>query len=67
MENIVDFMSAALPWIAMVLLLAVFFARAVHGKKEKEKKEDHSPKAWRWGCALALPCQRRYISMSAWV
>ena len=41
MENIFDFMSAALPWIAMGLLLAVFFARAAHRKKEKEKKEDH--------------------------
>ena len=39
MENIVDFMSAALPWIAMGLLLAIFFAKAAHGKKDKEKKE----------------------------
>ena len=40
MDNIFDFMSAALPWIAMGLLLAIFFAKAAHGQKEKEKKED---------------------------
>ena len=40
MENIFDFMSASLPWVAMGLLLAIFFAKAAHGKKEKEKKED---------------------------
>ena len=40
MENTFAFMSAALPWIAMGLLLAIFFARAAHGKKKEEKKED---------------------------
>ena len=34
MENVYDFLSAALPWIAMGLLLAVFFAK--RGKEEKE-------------------------------
>ena len=36
MENIFDFMSAALLWVTMGLFLALFFARAAHGKKEKE-------------------------------
>ena len=36
MENIFDFMSAALPWIAMGLLLAIFFAKAAHMKKKDE-------------------------------
>lgn len=36
MENIFDFMSAALPWISMGLLLAIFFAKAAHGKQEKD-------------------------------
>ena len=40
MENTFDFMSAALPWIAMGLLLAIFFGRAAHMKKKDEKKED---------------------------
>lgn len=34
MENILDFMQAALPWIAMGLLLAIFSARSA-AKKEK--------------------------------
>ena len=39
MKNFADFMSAALPWIAMGLLLAIFFARAARGKKDKDKKK----------------------------
>ena len=37
MENVSDFLRAAMPWVAMGLLLAVFAARiAVRKKKEKE-------------------------------
>ena len=32
MENILDFMQAALPWIAMGLLLAIFSARSAAKK-----------------------------------
>ena len=39
--DITAFISAALPWIAMGLLLAIFFARAVRGKKEKKKEENY--------------------------
>lgn len=39
MENLFDFIRAALPWVAMGLLLAVFAARSV-GKKKKEKQND---------------------------
>lgn len=39
MEAVVDFLRAALPWIAIGLLLAVFFARSA-GKKKKEKQSD---------------------------
>ena len=42
MENIFDFMSASLPWVAMGLLLAIFFARAAHMKKKDEEKENHA-------------------------
>ncbi|MBE6908987.1 MAG: hypothetical protein E7474_05220 [Ruminococcaceae bacterium] len=41
MEGFTDFMSAALPWIATGLLLAIFFARAVHGKKGKKAEENY--------------------------
>lgn len=40
MENVFDFLRAALPWIVMGLLLAVFAARSA-GKKKKEKEIDN--------------------------
>ena len=42
MKNVIDFLSAALPWITMGLLLAIFFARS--SKKKKKVKE--SDEAW---------------------
>ena len=41
MENVFDFLRAALPWIAMGLLLAVFFARSTKMKKEEDKTGDY--------------------------
>ena len=40
MEAIIDFIRAALPWVAMGLLLAVFAAR-IAGRKKKEKEIDN--------------------------
>lgn len=40
MEVIIDFIRAALPWVAMGLLLAVFAARSA-GRKKKEKEIDN--------------------------
>ena len=40
MENVFDFLGAALPWIVMGLLLAVFAARSA-GRKKKEKEIDN--------------------------
>ena len=54
MENIFDFMSAALPWIAMGLLLAIVFAKASHGKQEKEKIEDHSSEGMALGMCFGV-------------
>ena len=54
MENIVDFMSAALPWIAMGLLLAIFFAKAAHMKKKDEKKEDHGSEGMALGMCFGV-------------
>ena len=54
MKNFADFMSAALPWIAMGLLLAIFFARAAHGKKKKEKKEDHASEGMALGMCFGI-------------
>ena len=41
MEDVIDFLRAALPWIAMGLLLAVFFARSAKRKKDEDKKADY--------------------------
>ena len=40
MENVIDFLRVALPWIAIGLFLAVFFARST-GNKKKEKEIDN--------------------------
>ena len=50
MKNFADFMSAALPWIAMGLLLAIFFARAAHVKK----KEDHASEGMALGMCFGI-------------
>ena len=39
MDGFSDFMSAALPWIAIALLLAIFFAREAGRKKDQDKEE----------------------------
>ncbi len=38
MKNVMDFLSAALPWICMGLALAVFFT--LYAVKEKNKNND---------------------------
>ena len=40
MAAVLDFLRAALPWIVMGLLLAVFFARS-SGKEKKEETPDN--------------------------
>ena len=54
MENIFDFMSASLPWVAMGLLLAIFFVRAAHMKKKDEKKEDHASEGMALGMCFGV-------------
>lgn len=40
MENVMDFFYAALPWLAMGLLLAIFFVRSEHSKNMKNREEN---------------------------
>ena len=54
MDKTYEFLSAALPWIAIGLLLAIFFARAAHGKKEKEKKEDYGSEGMALGMCFGV-------------
>ena len=41
MEAVFDFVRAALPWIMMGLLLAVYFARSAGKKKREEQCDDY--------------------------
>ena len=50
MKDIADFLSAALPWICMGLLLAVFFAQNGRRKKGNGKNDSYSTE----GLALGM-------------
>ena len=52
MENIFDFLRAALPWITVGLLLAVFFARNARKKKNEEQTGDYGTESMCWGMCL---------------
>lgn len=41
MKAVFDFLRAALPWIAVGLLLAVFAARGAKNKNKKEQTDDY--------------------------
>lgn len=43
MDSILDFFQAASPWVAMGLLLAIFFVRSA--VKKKKGKNQNSPDA----------------------
>ena len=51
MDRFYDFMSAALPWIALGLLLAIFFARTANGTK---KEEDHGSEGMALGMCFGV-------------
>ena len=44
MQNVMDFLSAALPWLCVGLLLAVFFVRADRAKKKSAEAEENGEK-----------------------
>ena len=50
MKNILDFLSAALPWISIGLLLAIFFAQSARKKKGDKTKENYATE----GMALGM-------------
>ena len=41
MENLKDFITAALPWLAIGLALAFFFARSAKKKRSEKKVADY--------------------------
>lgn len=50
MKNVMDFLSAALPWICIGLLLAIFFAQSARKKKGNKAKENYATE----GMALGM-------------
>ena len=52
MEAVFDFVHAALPWIAVGLLLAVFFARSAGKKKKEEQTSDYGTEGMCLGMCL---------------
>ena len=50
MKNVMDFLSAALPWISIGLLLAIFFVRSARKKKGDKTKENYGTE----GMALGM-------------
>ena len=54
MDGIYDFFRAALPWIAMGLLLAVFFAREARRKKNTEKTPNYGSEGMSLGMCLGV-------------
>lgn len=52
MEEVFDFLRVALPWIAVGLLLAVFFARGARKKKKEEQTGDYGTEGMCLGMCL---------------
>ena len=50
MKNVMDFLRAALPWISIGLLLAIFFVRSARKKKGDGTKENYATE----GMALGM-------------
>lgn len=50
MKDVMDFLPAALPWISIGLLLAIFFAQSARKKKENTKKDNYGTE----GLALGM-------------
>ena len=52
MKDVFDFLRAALPWIAIGLLLAVFAARGAKKKNKKEQTGDYGTEGMCLGMCL---------------
>ena len=49
-----DFLSAALPWICIGLLLAIFFAQSTRKKKGKKKNENYGTEGMALGMCFGV-------------
>lgn len=54
MDQVYEFMSAALPWVSMGILLAVFLAKAASRKKDGDRKENYGSEGMALGMSLGV-------------
>lgn len=54
MKDIFDFLSAALPWISIGLLLAIFFAQNAQRKKKNKKTENYGTEGMALGMCFGV-------------
>lgn len=58
MKNVIDFTLAALPWLCMGLLLAIFFAKSARKKKDEtnsdKEKESYISEGMSIGMCLGV-------------
>ena len=58
MDNVMEFLGAALPWLAIGIALAVFFVRAAKRKKVKKdhqkKKDDYGSEGMALGMCIGV-------------
>jgi len=54
MSSVHEFAGAALPWIAVGLLLALFFVRTASRKKAEEKKEGYGSEGMSIGMCFGV-------------
>ena len=54
MKDIAAFLSAALPWICIGLLLAILFAQIARKKKDDKKKENYGTEGMALGMCFGV-------------
>ena len=54
MKNMMDFLSAALPWISIGLLLAIFFAQNTQKKKGNKENENYGTEGMALGMCFGV-------------
>ena len=63
-RKIIDFISAALPWISIGLLLAVFFAQSARKKKDKKKNDTYGTEGMALGmCFGTAICRSLFMPL----
>ena len=54
MKDVMDFLSVALPWISIGLLLAIFFAQSARKKKANKKNENYGTEGMALGMCFGV-------------